>query len=128
MTEKLPLTEISKYVPLSDSLRFKDDRSYGYLNSVLGGERSSTDPKMTESIMNTRATNQCIVPATTATVYPPKASNDLLQFIEKQEGYIEQLERESQFCRVFHLFFTRFLIWNDQDYSNIEKLHRLTNA
>lgn len=25
---------------------------------------------------------------------------EILNFIEKQEGYIEQLERESQFCRV----------------------------
>lgn len=29
-----------------------------------------------------------------------QAPPELIQFIEKQEGYIEQLERESQFCRV----------------------------
>lgn len=38
------------------------------------------------------------VAAAVATVTQP--NNELLQFIEKQEGYIEQLERESQFCRV----------------------------
>lgn len=54
--------------------------------------------------MNIQPTKQCVAPASTATVFTPKASNDLLQFIEKQEGYIEQLERESQFCRVFHSF------------------------
>lgn len=102
VAEKLPLTEIAKYIPPSDSLRFKDGRSYGYLNSVLGREESSYDPKTSQSIMNIQAANQCVVPASTGTVYPTKASNDLFQFIEKQEGYIEQLERESQFCRVFH--------------------------
>lgn len=44
-------------------------------------------------------TSQYITPASTATI-PVQKNNDLLQFIEKQEGYIEQLERESQFCRV----------------------------
>jgi hypothetical protein len=32
-----------------------------------------------------------------ATAQPP---SELLNFIEKQETYIEQLERESDFCRV----------------------------
>lgn len=30
---------------------------------------------------------------------------EILNFIEKQEGYIEQLERESQFCRVSFLHY-----------------------
>ena len=35
---------------------------------------------------------------------------EILNFIEKQEGYIEQLERESQFCRVsVHIFTLYFL-------------------
>lgn len=29
-----------------------------------------------------------------------QAPNELLNFIEKQENYIEQLEKESNFCRV----------------------------
>lgn len=35
--------------------------------------------------------------AADAANHPP---HEILNFIEKQEGYIEQLERESQFCRV----------------------------
>jgi hypothetical protein len=31
---------------------------------------------------------------------PIQPPNELLNFIEKQESYIEQLERESNFCRV----------------------------
>lgn len=31
---------------------------------------------------------------------PTPPPPEILNFIEKQEGYIEQLERESQFCRV----------------------------
>lgn len=33
-----------------------------------------------------------------SSAHPPPP--EILNFIEKQEGYIEQLERESQFCRV----------------------------
>jgi hypothetical protein len=32
-------------------------------------------------------------------VQPP---NELLNYIERQENYIEQLEKESNFCRVSH--------------------------
>lgn len=34
---------------------------------------------------------------------------ELLNFIEKQEGYIEQLERESQFCRVYKKLKLKFI-------------------
>lgn len=104
VTEKPTLSEISKYIPSSESSRFRDGNFYSFPNSVLGREKSSNDSKMTESIMNIQPTNQCVAPASTATVFAPKASNDLLHFIEKQEGYIEQLERESQFCRVLYYF------------------------
>lgn len=33
-----------------------------------------------------------------------QAPNELLNFIEKQENYIEQLESESRFCRVSFTF------------------------
>lgn len=36
----------------------------------------------------------------------PQPPNELLNFIEKQESYIEQLERESNFCRVSDLYKT----------------------
>lgn len=56
--------------------------------------------KPAESIASLQP-NQYVPSTNTAqavqTVAPPP---ELLQFIEKQEGYIEQLERESQFCRV----------------------------
>lgn len=38
------------------------------------------------------------MPSTSADASRPPP--EILNFIEKQEGYIEQLERESQFCRV----------------------------
>lgn len=41
-----------------------------------------------------------IIAAASTVANMPQPNNELLQFIEKQEGYIEQLERESQFCRV----------------------------
>lgn len=107
MIEKPTLSEISKYIPPSDSLRYRNRSPYCYLNSVLGKDNSSIDTKMTKSIMNIQSTDQC---AATVAAFAPKASNDLLQFIEKQEGYIEQLERESKFCRVLHYFFCRVFI------------------
>lgn len=44
----------------------------------------------------------CLQPTTqyTSSAAPAQAPTELITFIEKQEGYIEQLERESQFCRV----------------------------
>lgn len=51
--------------------------------------------KSTESITSLQPATQYVSPA----IPMPKPNNDLLHFIEKQEGYIEQLERESQFCR-----------------------------
>lgn len=102
MIEKPTLSEISKYIPSSESLRFRNGSSYCYPNSVLGKDKSSNDLKTTESIINQSPINQCVAPTSTAAVFTPKASNDLLKFIEKQEGYIEQLEAESNFCRVFH--------------------------
>lgn len=101
MIEKPTFSEISKYIPSSESLRIRNGNTYCYPHSVLGKNKSLTDPKTTESIKNVQPTNQCVATNSTAAVFTPKASNDLLQFIEKQEGYIEQLERESHFCRVF---------------------------
>jgi hypothetical protein len=40
-------------------------------------------------------TSEALVPA--GSTQPP---SELLNFIEKQESYIEQLEKESNFCRV----------------------------
>lgn len=44
------------------------------------------------------------MPSTSAD--PSRPPPEILNFIEKQEGYIEQLERESQFCRVSRLCIT----------------------
>lgn len=98
--EKPNLSEISKYIPSPESLRYKDGSFYCY-PPLLRTEKSSNDPNAIKSIMNNQQISQCVAPAPTTTVLTPKTNNDLYHFIEKQEGYIEQLERESQFCRVF---------------------------
>lgn len=41
-----------------------------------------------------------ITPAPSQTSESNQPPSELLNFIDKQESYIEQLERESQFCRV----------------------------
>lgn len=93
--EKPALSEISKYIPSSESMRI---RNYPLPN--LSTAKSSNDPNMTKSIASFHPSSHYTDPISTSTVLTPKANNDLLHFIEKQEGYIEQLERESKFCRV----------------------------
>lgn len=89
--ERPALSEISKYMPSNTSLiKYGNVKKYNFSN------QSIKDPYMLKPI-NFQTT--FITPAhshTSESNQPP----ELLNFIEKQESYIEQLERESQFCRV----------------------------
>lgn len=87
------LSEISRYIPSSD------------LPQPSSPTTNITQKKMRElissdSIINQQYEGQCAITTTAPIVSVTKPNNDLLHFIEKQESYIEQLERESQFCRV----------------------------
>lgn len=94
MIERPALSEISKYIPQSNLSRYNSIRRYYSPHSYLN-ENTPPIIKPAESTA-TLQPNQYAAPATAQTQPPP----ELLHFIEKQEGYIEQLERESQFCRV----------------------------
>lgn len=74
-----------------------------YNTHSLGGieNEQSTIMKKADSVASLHPVNQCATAPNAVSVLEP--NNDILKFIEKQEGYIEQLERESQFCRVSHL-------------------------
>lgn len=75
---------------------------YYNTHSVCGIENEqSTIMKKADSVASLHSFNQCATAPNSVSVLEP--NNDLLKFIEKQERYIEQLERESQFCRVSHL-------------------------
>lgn len=86
--ERPALSEISKYMPSNTSLiKYGGVKKFNY----------SKDPYMLKPI-NFQTT--FITPALSQTSESNQPPPQLLNFIEKQEGYIEQLERESQFCRV----------------------------
>lgn len=84
LLERPALSEISKYIPPSGAPRHSNNTQSQY-----------------SSYPECATTNQSNI---SPYVPMPKANNHLIQFIEKQEGYIEQLERESQFCRVSQIF------------------------
>ncbi|XP_055307899.1 serologically defined colon cancer antigen 8 homolog, partial [Sitodiplosis mosellana] len=84
------LSEISKYIPSSGLSRCFNS----HLNYTTAAQIKVL--KTSDSIISLQPESQL---ATAPISSVPKPNNDLLQFIEKQEGYIEQLERESQFCR-----------------------------
>lgn len=81
------LSEISRYIPSS-----------GIAQSSSPTQKKMRELKLSDSIKNQQSS--CVITNTAPIVSVTKANNDLLHFIEKQESYIEQLERESQFCRV----------------------------
>lgn len=89
--ERPAISEISKYIPSSGLSRYYNPHRTVAQMNVL---------KTADSITSLHPASQLVTAAAATTASVPKPNNDLLQFIEKQEGYIEQLERESQFCRV----------------------------
>lgn len=79
--------------------RCSSQHRYYYPHSVGDIEKEqSAIMKKADSVERVHPVNQFATAPNTVSV--PQPNNELLQFIEKQEGYIEQLERESQFCRV----------------------------
>lgn len=89
--ERPAISEISEYIPSSGLSRYYSTHRRAAQMNVL---------KTADSITSLHPASQLVATAAATAVSVPKPNNDLLQFIEKQEGYIEQLERESQFCRV----------------------------
>lgn len=97
--ERPVLSEISKYIPPTGVSRYSSTQRYYNPNPVCVAEpQQPTVLKTTDSVNNLHPASSYVAPLTTVAV--PQPNNELLQFIEKQEGYIEQLERESHFCRV----------------------------
>lgn len=90
MIERPTLSEISKYIPSSGLSRYCNP------HSTYSTGAQPTTLKASESLASLQPVSPYVSPA----VPVAKPNNELLQFIEKQEGYIEQLERESHFCRV----------------------------
>ncbi|KAJ6646800.1 Serologically defined colon cancer antigen 8 like [Pseudolycoriella hygida] len=96
--ERPVISEISKYLPPS---RYNSLKKYTSGYSAYTNQSPSSKPNLTSSLLQ--------VPHPQATHLPTSSHSTLaensrpppevLNFIEKQEGYIEQLERESQFCR-----------------------------
>lgn len=100
------ISEISKYLPNS---------RYGSLKKYTSGYSAYTNQNPGAK-PNVPSTSLLQVPHSHATHLPTSSHMstsvtdanrpppEILNFIEKQEGYIEQLERESQFCRVSNHF------------------------
>lgn len=88
-----------------------NDTSYFFPTSTEDTRKITSDSNKTRLIANIPKSIQCIESALTTKFLIPRANSDLLQFIEKQESYIEQLEHESKFCRVNLRFLTKLYIY-----------------
>lgn len=90
-------------MPPTGVSRYNSVQRYYNPHSVGGTENQQpTVLKTAESVASLHPTSPYVAPPPPppAVIPVPQPNNELLKFIEKQEGYIEQLERESQFCRV----------------------------
>uniref|UniRef100_A0A182LUM2 Uncharacterized protein n=1 Tax=Anopheles culicifacies TaxID=139723 RepID=A0A182LUM2_9DIPT len=94
VVERPSITEVSKYFPTTAVSRYGSTlgRRYSFLSKDTGA--GTLKPALSNSSLHP-------VPSVHAAqslevAQPPP---ELLGFIEKQESYIEQLERESQYCR-----------------------------
>uniref|UniRef100_A0A182WE48 Uncharacterized protein n=1 Tax=Anopheles minimus TaxID=112268 RepID=A0A182WE48_9DIPT len=94
VVERPSITEVSKYFPTTAVSRY---------GSTLGRRYSFLSKDTAAGPLKSALSNSSLHPAQTVhtgqsleVAQPPP---ELLGFIEKQEGYIEQLERESQYCR-----------------------------
>uniref|UniRef100_A0A182PD93 Uncharacterized protein n=1 Tax=Anopheles epiroticus TaxID=199890 RepID=A0A182PD93_9DIPT len=96
--ERPSITEVSKYFPSTTAVsRYGGTlgRRYSFLNKDLaGGQAGALKPALSNSSLHPAASVHAA--QSLEVVQPP---SELLGFIEKQESYIEQLERESQYCR-----------------------------
>ncbi|ETN63829.1 mrp4 [Anopheles darlingi] len=101
--ERPSLNEVSKYFPSSGgglaAPRYGGTlaRRYSILGKDFGGVgQTASGSALKPSISNTSLQPVASVGHGLEITQPPP---ELLGFIEKQESYIEQLERESQYCR-----------------------------
>ncbi|XP_053668637.1 polyamine-modulated factor 1-binding protein 1 [Anopheles marshallii] len=94
VVERPSITEVSKYFPSSAVSRYGSTlgRRYSFLSkdTVAGPLKSALSSTSLHPTPSVHAAQSLEV------AQPPP---ELLGFIEKQESYIEQLERESQYCR-----------------------------
>nr|XP_029713137.1 uncharacterized protein LOC109413112 isoform X1 [Aedes albopictus] len=96
--ERPSITEVSKFFSPGTVTRYQTgpsglNRRYSFMNKDFSG--SPLKPAMSTVGMHP-APSVCSVSQNLEVVQPPP---ELLGFIEKQESYIEQLEKESQYCR-----------------------------
>lgn len=118
--ERPALSEISKYMPSSEPVRYRKMPPYYGSTPTYDTGNQSNELKPPNPIAILQQPNQYMTPLPV-----PKANTDLLQFIEKQEGYIEQLERESQFCRVNHFIFFCFHIYPTTNLSFLSQFEKI---
>lgn len=93
------MADISKFMPRT--LGSKPSDKYGSFRKLPPYGSYKTAPPLKEHPLTgsmANRGNEC--PTASVTAPPP----EILNFIEKQEGYIEQLEKESLFCRVKNIF------------------------
>ncbi|XP_050067718.1 coiled-coil domain-containing protein 158 [Anopheles maculipalpis] len=95
VVERPSITEVSKYFPSTAVARYGSTlgRRYSFLNkdAAVGPLKPALSNTSLHPVPSTVHPSQSLEVA-----QPPP---ELLGFIEKQESYIEQLERESQYCR-----------------------------
>ncbi|XP_038112961.1 intracellular protein transport protein USO1 isoform X2 [Culex quinquefasciatus] len=94
IVERPSMTEVSKYFNPGTVSRYNSSgaglgRRYSFLN------QSALKPAVSTASLHP-APSVCSVSQNLEVAQPPP---ELLGFIEKQETYIEQLEKESQYCR-----------------------------
>uniref|UniRef100_A0A182UI48 Uncharacterized protein n=1 Tax=Anopheles melas TaxID=34690 RepID=A0A182UI48_9DIPT len=96
--ERPSITEVSKYFPSTAVSSYGGgpvSRRYSFLNKDLSvGQVGALKPALSNSSLHPAPSVHAAQSLEVA--QPPP---ELLGFIEKQESYIEQLERESQYCR-----------------------------
>lgn len=103
--ERPVISEISKYLPSSryNSLKKYTSGYSSYTNQNPGSKPNAPSTSLLQ-VPHAHATH---LPASSHLSSTLAEANrpppEILNFIEKQEGYIEQLERESQFCRVSNI-------------------------
>ncbi|XP_055692672.1 uncharacterized protein LOC129795435 isoform X2 [Lutzomyia longipalpis] len=96
-TERPVLSEISKYFPQSSALtHFNTKRMMN--EYPQGGTTKENFPLGLKPAYSTSSLQQSEIAQFTDVTNPPPPQ-ELMNFIERQESYIEQLEKESQFCR-----------------------------
>ncbi|XP_035904343.1 uncharacterized protein LOC118508556 isoform X3 [Anopheles stephensi] len=95
VVERPSITEVSKYFPSTAVTRYGSTlgRRYSFLHKDTAA--GPLKPALSNSSLHPAPSSGHATQSLEVAQPPP----ELLGFIEKQESYIEQLERESQYCR-----------------------------